>query len=370
MKLRIFALAALAFAMLACPISASAGNEDFPDVKKVQIPELSVSILDFGGIGDGASSNDGAFRDAVTFLRQRGGGHLMIPSGIWICESIVLGSNIDLYLREGASIVSGSDAAVVSAANVENVSVSGSGTLEGCLSFKYCSKVCINGISIREGKNSNVSAGITLDCCKDVSVGSVTVDVSGDAFRFVSSDNNPDKRAKAMSRNIAVKGCKVFRSNAAFRIGKETAGGIEYVSVSGCQVFDSSNGIVLGSLRNEGGSVRNICFDGINMKDIDAEAILFNLQADEEDAAFGPSPAFKSIMFDNIVCDGASSVGIFRGLPEITIDDVSVSNCTFTSEKGLDLSWCRDIRLKSVICNVSQGEAVTTDYLQNYRSTK
>lgn len=369
MKLKFFALAAMASALSVLPLSAYTGDEDFPDINKTQIPVLSVNILDFGGIGDGTSSNNEAFRDAVSFLRQRGGGHLTVPAGIWVCESIVLGSNIDLYLKDGSSIVSGSDAASVSADNATNVSVSGNGILEGCISFSNCSKVSVSGISIREGKNSDTASGITFNCCKDVSVSQVSADVSGDAFRIISDEINPDRRADAMSRNFSIDGCTVFRSNAAFKIGEETAGGIEYLSITGCQIFDSSNGIVLSSQRNRGGSVRNICFSDINMKDIDAEAILFNLQSEEE-VTFGPSPAFKSVMFNRIICKRAENAGIIRGLPEITINDVTIQDCSFSTRRGLDLSWCRDISLKSVTCNVSEGEPVTTSYLQNYHNTK
>ena len=369
MKLEFFALAAMASALSVLPLSAYTGDEDFPEVNMTRIPVLSVNILDFGGIGDGTSSNNEAFRDAVSFLRQRGGGHLTVPAGIWVCESIILGSNIDLYLKDGSSIVSGSDATSVSAENATNVSVSGSGILEGCISFSNCSRVSVSGISVREGKDSGTTSGITFNCCKDVSVSQVTADVSGDAFRIVADDINPDKRASAMSSNISINGCTVFRSRSAFKIGEETAGGIEYLSITGCQIFDSYNGIVLSSRRNRGGSVRSICFSDINMKDIDAEAILFNLQAEEE-VTFGPSPAFKSVIFNIIICDRAETAGIVRGLPEITINGVTIQDCTFSTRRGLDLSWCRDISLKSVTCNVSEGEPVTTSYLQNYHNTK
>ena len=45
-----------------------------------------------------------AFAKAIESLSQKGGGHLIVPCGVWLTGPIVLKSNIDLHLEAGAVI--------------------------------------------------------------------------------------------------------------------------------------------------------------------------------------------------------------------------------------------------------------------------
>lgn len=66
------------------------------------------SIKEFGGVGDGTTSNTGAFRKAVEQLSKYaadGGAQLNVPAGRWLTGSFNLTSNFTLFLEEGACIV-------------------------------------------------------------------------------------------------------------------------------------------------------------------------------------------------------------------------------------------------------------------------
>lgn len=66
------------------------------------------SIADFGGVGDGKTSNTAAFRRAVEFMetfRERGGAQLNVPRGRWLTGSFNLTSNFTLFLQHGAAIL-------------------------------------------------------------------------------------------------------------------------------------------------------------------------------------------------------------------------------------------------------------------------
>lgn len=73
-------------------------------VKRPSIPSRSVSILDFGGNGNGIYDNTAAFAEAIDYLHSRGGGHLIVPEGIWFTGPIGLKDNIDLHLEYGAIV--------------------------------------------------------------------------------------------------------------------------------------------------------------------------------------------------------------------------------------------------------------------------
>jgi len=76
-----------------------------PQVIEPQIPHHSVSITDFGAVGDGIVLNTGAFRKAIEAVSSKGGGTVVIPRGMWLTGPIMLKSNIRLHADEGALIV-------------------------------------------------------------------------------------------------------------------------------------------------------------------------------------------------------------------------------------------------------------------------
>lgn len=67
-----------------------------------------MSITDFGGVGDGKTSNTEAFRRAVRHLEgfaAEGGAQLNVPKGTWLSGSFNLTSNFTLFLERGAVIL-------------------------------------------------------------------------------------------------------------------------------------------------------------------------------------------------------------------------------------------------------------------------
>ncbi|GAB2279151.1 hypothetical protein Dimus_013806 [Dionaea muscipula] len=105
------------------PSWAFSGQPDSPDTAEplptcswffLPIPpaRFVASITDFGGVGDGETSNTEAFRKAVEHLRKfqgRGGSQLNVPRGRWITGSFNLTSNFTLFLEEGAVILGSLD---------------------------------------------------------------------------------------------------------------------------------------------------------------------------------------------------------------------------------------------------------------------
>ncbi|KAL8473563.1 hypothetical protein ACS0TY_030408 [Phlomoides rotata] len=69
---------------------------------------MEKSIADFGGVGDGRTSNTAAFRRAVEYLERfkgRGGAQLNVPRGKWLTGSFNLTSDFTLFLDDGAFIL-------------------------------------------------------------------------------------------------------------------------------------------------------------------------------------------------------------------------------------------------------------------------
>lgn len=120
---------------------------NMPIVIAPHIPELQVSLSDFGGNGNGIAPNTKAFRSALLYLSQHGGGHLQVPAGIYLTGPISLRSNIDLHLGKNAIIVFSPDkldflptdkdktrkraVPEISGKGLDNISITGEGAIDG-----------------------------------------------------------------------------------------------------------------------------------------------------------------------------------------------------------------------------------------------
>ncbi|MCH5347352.1 MAG: glycoside hydrolase family 28 protein [Muribaculaceae bacterium] len=123
---------------------------EMPVVERPVIPDYTVSIKDFGGVNDGKTKNTEAFAKAMAHLAQKGGGHLVVPEGIWYTGPIVMESNVDLHLMTGSLILFSEDLSdypvtpsfwegnsahrcqsPLSANGKTNISVTGNGTING-----------------------------------------------------------------------------------------------------------------------------------------------------------------------------------------------------------------------------------------------
>lgn len=73
-----------------------------PTVAETSFPATSVNIKNFGAVSGGIVKNTEAFRRAIDETSQKGGGTVVVPRGIWLTGPIVLKSNINLHLEDGA----------------------------------------------------------------------------------------------------------------------------------------------------------------------------------------------------------------------------------------------------------------------------
>lgn len=123
---------------------------EMPKLEKPRFPNYKVNITEYGGVPDGIALNTKAFAKAIDALSSKGGGTLVIPSGVWNTGPIVLQSNIELHLEMGALILftddknayplqstffEGSKAyraqSPISGRNLTNIAITGQGAING-----------------------------------------------------------------------------------------------------------------------------------------------------------------------------------------------------------------------------------------------
>lgn len=123
---------------------------DMPRVDAPTFPDRSVNLRDFGLGGNGEELCTEAFARAIDTLSAQGGGHLIVPAGVWYTGPIVMKSNIDLHLEKGAIILFSPDVDLyplvetvfegldtrrcqspISGRGLENVAITGEGAIDG-----------------------------------------------------------------------------------------------------------------------------------------------------------------------------------------------------------------------------------------------
>ena len=76
-----------------------------PIVKRPVFKKDTVSIRQFNAVGNGLVLNTKSIQAAIDQLASKGGGVVLVPPGIWQTGPIVLKSNINLHLSNGATLI-------------------------------------------------------------------------------------------------------------------------------------------------------------------------------------------------------------------------------------------------------------------------
>ncbi|KRE38685.1 hypothetical protein ASG81_19920 [Paenibacillus sp. Soil522] len=87
-------------------------SKQMPVVEQPSFPAHTVSISDFGAVGDGSRLNTEAMQQAIDACAAAGGGTVVIPAGLWLTGPLELRSRIRLHAEKGAVIAFSRDKAL------------------------------------------------------------------------------------------------------------------------------------------------------------------------------------------------------------------------------------------------------------------
>jgi hypothetical protein len=237
------------------------------------------------------------------------------------------------------------------------------------------SNLTVRNVFVKNPWYAQNGDGIDVESCRNVLIENSTFDVGDDGL-CIKSGRDEEGRKRAMpTQDVIIRNCTVYNSHGGFVIGSEMSGGAKNIHVSNCTFIGSDIGLRFKTTRGRGGVVENIYIDGIVMKDIPAEAILFDMYYMAQDPValagekreapkveFKPvseaTPQFRNISIKNVVCYGAEKAIFIRGLPEMNIHDINMENITITAKKGMECSEAKNITLKNVKLITSDSDPV------------
>lgn len=254
-----------------------------------------------------------------------------------------------------------------------------------CLHPLMSENVTLRNLTIRNPWYSQNGDGLDLESCKNVVIEKCHFDVGDDAICFKSGKDKDGRLRGIPTENVIVDNCVVYHGHGGFVVGSEMSGGVKNVKVSNCTFIGTDVGLRFKSNRGRGGVVENIYINNINMVNIPAEALLFDLfyggnspvpTAEEKSfdkeklAAMIPpvseeTPAFKNIYINNVTCKGAGRAILLQGLPEMNLKNIKLNNVRIEAIKGIEMIDADGIEMKNVFVSAAQGLALKMKNVKN-----
>ena len=440
----------------------------------------TTSITKFGAVPDGYMLNTKSINDAITAVNKRGGGVVLVPAGLWLTGPVVIKSNVNLHLAQGATLLFTADKSQyplvaanweglpqmrnqspVSATDAVNIAITGKGIIDGngdpwravksdkltasqwkklvasggvlsedkktwypsegfmkgskmpanpgmitpdrdaayyesikdflrpnmvlftkcknvllegvifqnspawCLHPLMCENLTVKNIFVKNPWYAQNGDGIDVESCKNVLIENSVFDVGDDALCMKSGRDAEGRKRGMPTENVIIRGCTVYASHGGFVIGSEMSGGARNIYVSNCTFIGSDIGLRFKTTRGRGGVVENIFIKDIYMKNIPAEAILFDMyyMAKDPVALVGEkrelpkvefkqfdetTPSFRNFHISNVYCNGAEKGIFLRGVPEMHVKDIVLENMVLQADKGIDVQEASNITFRNI----------------------
>ena len=382
---------------------------------------------DFGAKADGTTKDTAAIQKAIDACAAKGGGTVRLTAGTYLSAPIVLKSNIIFQLDKRATLLGSPDHAdypeitefrlpgiqpLVSAANAENVSITGEGTIDGngeswwqmartvhdagimgnshprprLVVFDHCKHVRVEGVTIQNSpmwqlvpyysddvvihnirvlapQHSPNTDAVDPFSSSNVRIDHLYADVGDDDIAIKSGAiNSPG--GDDPSRDIVISDC-TFLHGHGLSIGSEIAGGARNILAERIRFDGTDNGIRVKANRDRGNDVSNLVFRDIDMKDVKNPIVISEyyprILPPAGDVASQPvtrlTPHFHNIVLQNVTATGGDMAGAIVGLPEAPVSDVVLQNVTLSGKTGLSIGYA-NVTGQNVKVTAAQGDAI------------
>jgi polygalacturonase len=385
-----------------------------------------LNVRDFGAVGEGKVKDTEAFQKAMDTCARGGGGTVIVPRGVYLIGSIVMGSNTVLQIERGANLCGSPDIedyplgrvrwegefvqghrALISADGAANVLIVGGGSIFGpplalsrlrhprgplllelsnctnvvlegfstqyqqiwSVHLLYCQKVAVQNLTVRS-INSN-GDGIDIDSCRDVIITHCNIATGDDAISLKSGRGMEAVRIGRPTENVQIKDCSLVSSTfAGLGIGTEMSGGIRHVRLENCYISGRQNGIVFKSRDGRGGFIEDVVGENLTISSsgsfIAVDLIRKGIQASEPvSGAVEKWALVKNLSFTNVQVSAVETlVNATHVPPERPLDGFSLSGVTGTCVRGMELANMKNVALSDIKVTGFQGDLLTLENVQ------
>lgn len=397
---------------------------DGEEIKAIQVHTdyefVTLNVREFGAYGDGVHDDTNAIQCAIMScpLNSR----VLVPAGEYKISSIFLKSNLTLELAKGAvlsayterekfpilpGVIESYDekeeynlgswegnpldtfSAIVCGINVENVVITGQGTIEGNTSFEnwwkdckirniawrprlffinHCSNVTMHGITVQNSPswtihpyfsehlkfidiciknpaNSHNTDGLDPESCTDVLVLGTYISVGDDCIAVKSGKIYMAERYQVPTSNMIVRQCCMRDGHGAVTVGSEIAAGVKDVHIKDCLFMNTDRGLRVKTRRGRGklSVLDDISFEDIDMDNVMTPFVVNSFYFCDPDGKTeyvstkkplpvdSRTPSIKNLTFKNIKATNCHVAGTYIcGLPESKIERLTFENIDFS----------------------------------------
>jgi DNA sulfur modification protein DndE len=225
--------------------------------------------------------------------------------------------------------------------------------------------ITIRNLTVKNPWFGTNTDALDLESSKNALVEDCHFDTGDDGICIKSGRDAEGRKRGLPTKDIIVKNCVVYHAHGGFVIGSEMSGGANNMYISNCTFIGTDIGLRFKTTRGRGGMVENIYVNNVNMKDIAAEAILFDMYYMAKDPVVlagekreppvvemkpvdETTPQFQHFYFRNITCNGAAKGIFIRGIPEMHIKNVQIENAVLQADEGIDIQEASNITLNNI----------------------
>ncbi|WP_029416683.1 glycoside hydrolase family 28 protein [Brevundimonas bacteroides] len=357
----------------------------------VEAQEARPAICDvtaYGAVADDETLDDAGIAAAIAACAPSGG-TVILPRGVFLTGGVQLASNITFHLNGGAVLKGSSDLSdytpllglggaelertegdtnrgVLSAVGVENVTLSGTGVIDGTgaafwsdlvnrpdfavgfadcrnvrmrdvtvidpakynIRFNNCDNVVVDGVTVNAPMLSPNSDGIQIRDSADVRISNCQISTGDDAIVLKAHERNVER--------VTVTNCRITSDDAAFKFGTGSETVTRDVTVSNVVVTGSRYGVAL--FMQDGGTYENARFTDMIIETGGRHRREYPIYVDIDtrfgDGAFG---TIHNITFDGLDIRTRGNI-LIGGQEAAPVTGVTLSNIRMTVADAVDLA--------------------------------
>ncbi len=335
-----------------------------------------------GVVGDGETLNTAAIQKLIDEASAQGGGTVVFSAGHYVTGTIQLKDGVTLRLEAGAVLLGSTRAAdyrnldpftagdgvplgyaLIVADGAKNVGIEGTGTIDGrgrevkaaqtpynvrpfLMRWLRCTNVTVKDVQLTNPgawtlnffQSHNITVervtirtratglanndGIDLDSCDGAVIRDCDIDSGDDALCFKATSPLP-------SRSITVTNCKLSTKCNGIKLGTESLGGFENISVTGCTLTNiGMAGIALYEV--DGGDLRRVSISDITM---DGVSVPISIRLGARLKVFRPGDqpkpvgTLRDVTIKNVRATGARMIGLLiNGVPGHPVENLTFEN--------------------------------------------
>jgi polygalacturonase len=343
-----------------------------------------VNVLDFGAVGDGRTLSTAGIQAAIDACAAAGGGKVFVPAGKYLTGPIFLRSNLEFEITAGATLLGSTNfadyptiagwweglertvyASMVTGVDLENVAITGRGTLDGqgavwleawgkteelrqrlglkgrepenppgsplpwprprMINLYRCRKVLLEGLTIHDSPSWTVhpvlcedlhingltilnlphswnTDGIDPESCRNVRISGCYISTGDDCIMLKSGYKQIPGKPFLPTENVAVTNCTFNAGGCGVGIGSETAGGVRNVAISNCACDGTTCGLYFRTARGRGNVVENVSAVNVVMRNLEETGIVVSMFYEDEDRSTAHPIDIHTPTFRNLHC--------------------------------------------------------------------